>query len=124
MGIYYGYSLFRKHKGRILLLNLPNNKRKVIYGVLSRLDAKYIIEINKNISNEEKLKTYIHELLHLGLEYKELQKHGFSKGPRSGLEVEIEKLTEVIFQMQSGLVRQLRFDLERALLSKNHSCYI
>ena len=46
------------------------------------------------------------------------------KGPRIGLERDIDELTKIILQMQPLLSRQLRFDLERALLSRNHSCYV
>lgn len=111
-----GYSLFRKHRGKLYLCPLFKGCK----GSLSKFGDEYFIEIKKYLPHREKLKTYIHELLHLGLEYKELQENGFRKGPPIGLEEAIDELSEVILNTKSELVRCLRFDVERAIISKSH----
>lgn len=131
--IYYGHSIFRKHNGRIIFTEFPRYKGKTIYGGLVRIGSEYIIDINKHVSWNQRVKTYLHELLHLGLEYPHLEEDIFSRGSRPGLENtikngkvvlgEIDSLVEVILKTQPRLVRYLRFDLERAYLSKRNKRY-
>jgi predicted metallopeptidase len=120
MGIYHGYSLFRKHRGRIIFRKFSRFKGKTIYGALCRIEDDYVVEINSHVSWNQRLKTYVHELLHLGLEYDGLDRNWFSRCPKKGLEEDIEKLVDIIIEMQPKLVRHLRFDLERIYLSKRH----
>ena len=70
-----GYDLFRKGDGGICLYNYVSIMRPPGYGKFWAIFSKprrYLIDVNRNCSREEQIRTVIHELLHIGLEHDDL----------------------------------------------------
>ncbi|MEK6830735.1 MAG: hypothetical protein AABX77_01785 [Nanoarchaeota archaeon] len=65
MIIYKGYYYFKKSNGIVLKINTYNNWK---HGSIGTIGERIYIELNKEDSLEEQVKTVIHELAHLGLE--------------------------------------------------------
>ncbi len=64
--IYRGYAIFRRHKGVIAECQ---EEFEGYHGNLVRCGDRMFIFLNENDSQNEKIKTVVHELLHIGYEY-------------------------------------------------------
>ena len=111
MIIYKGYHHFRKHNGQIT----KGFFRESPGGWLAKLLNNFSIMVKEDDPLEVQVRTVIHELAHLGLEYEELtdlQKTGHPT--RSDAELEpgliekIERATEQFYNRNPSLVQYLR----------------
>ena len=64
--IYVGYAIFRKHKG---IIGERQEPFRGYHGSLASCGDKMFILLNKDDSQNQKIKTIVHELLHIGYEY-------------------------------------------------------
>lgn len=103
MSIYFAYSYFRRVDGLIFKANL----KKGVHGALILFAGENrFIEVNKNDSLEEQVKTVIHELLHISREWSYLNL-GTSNNGLEYPESMIEEETQIVYENQPKLVKNL-----------------
>lgn len=123
--IYRGYALFKRLNGKIIEIKREPNFR----GNLSGTSEQKSIILNQNDSLDEKVKTVIHELLHLGYEYGTLSWEIIPGLPiptdlkiskREAVKIVgrferiVNRETERVFQCQPVLVNYLRYLIEKS----------
>lgn len=118
--IYRGYAIFRISKGKIINVQ---EEFEGYYGSLVHIGDRMIICLNKDDSQGEKIKTVIHEFLHLGYESGTKE---WDLNPRfpflnkeqreilDNLEDRVKAETEKVLQCQPILVKHIREMLIRA----------
>lgn len=132
MGVYYGYSLFRKSKGFLGCDLKPDesepNLSEHVLGRISVVKKGYrvAIEVRKYLSTEDKIKCYIHELLHAAYHYNWMLDDNRTRGNKyinpyplkfnyQQEEDAMNKDMEAIFQLQPRLVERLQQDIEEVM---------
>ena len=112
MGFYEGYKIFRELEGKIEIKNFMLSK-----GLITILGSQPLITINNNLSLEEQVKTFIHELIHL--EYKNWKHLTPGCLPEDHpAEIEIEKETQETYNNNPILVKHLREKLQEVRYKK------
>lgn len=138
MGIYYGYSLFRKNKGFLGCDLKPDdsepNLSEHVLGRISVVKKGYriAIEVRSYLSIEDKVKCYIHELLHAAYHYnwmlddnrptgnKYINPYSIKFYPTVDAEEDaMNRDMEIIYQTQPRLVERLKKDLREAFIDIN-----
>lgn len=107
MGIYEGILFLKRNP--ILLETCACHCNGTAY-FSNKSGYNYEIRINKELSNNERIKTLIHEILHFSREFRDYL--GKRLGSDNSIEIEINKLSEVIFNNQPVLSRFLKSRLE------------
>lgn len=115
MGIYEGI-LFLKRNATLLEV-CAHHCNGTVY-ISTKLNYCYEIRINEELSNDERIKTLIHEILHFSPEFRNYSGERLSSD--NPIEVEINKLSEEIFNNQPVLSQFLKSRLE-AVSSKNNN---
>ena len=135
--IYRGYAIFRKHeKSEVIILPkecFPKDDKGIhAIGELSSIGPIRIISINNESPLEEQIKTLIHELLHIDIDYENRNKiyplpglplpKGMSEEEATTifrkLEDDIKKETKIIYNNQPVLVAHLRRRIQKLYLEK------
>jgi len=114
MGVYDGIQLLRKRQAKLSIVPLAMDARILDYDNLPKPGYNGIrVEINDELSEEEQVKSLIHEALHCGNPYNFLPMRSLSKGEYGRIEREIDELTEQVYSCQPMLISWLRSKIKQ-----------